>query len=168
MLIAPPQSLVTLVEPWMNFYNDSKLTQTLVLFGHVGGLLIAGGLAVATDRGTLRAGAWADADRRRHLDEMGLLHRSVIAGLAVTMISGLLLLTADLEALWGSRIFWVKMILVVLLLANGARMQRVEAGLHLDSSADSPLWKSLRSAAIVSLTLWVTITLAGVALLNYA
>ena len=168
MLIAPPASLIKLFEPWASFYSDSKLVETLVLFGHVGGLLVAGGIAVATDRGTLRAAGWSDPDRRRHLDEMSLLHRTVIAGLVTIIVSGLLLLAADIETFWGSWIYWVKMVLVAMLLANGARMQSVENKLRDDSSAASPYWSSLRSSALASMTLWLTVTLAGVALLNYA
>lgn len=168
MLIAPPATLVRLFEPWASFYNDSKLTETLVMFGHVGGLLIGGGIAIATDRATLRAGGWLDSDRARHLGELSSLHRTVVAALIVTMLSGLLLLSSDLETFWGSWIFWVKMILVAMLLANGARMQGVEKRLRDDASAASPHWGSLRSTAVASMTLWVTVTLAGVALLNYA
>lgn len=168
MLIAPPAALVKLFEPWTNYYNDSKLIETLVLFGHVGGLLVAGGIAVATDRSTLRAASWSEHDRRHHLDERAVLHRTVIAGLVASFVSGLLLLTADLETFWASWIFWVKMVFVAMLLANGAWMHAVENKLRVDSSPTSPHWGSLRSTAVASMTLWVTITLAGVALLNYA
>jgi uncharacterized membrane protein len=167
-VITPPDALLKLLEPWTNLYNDSKLVETLVMFGHVGGLLIAGGIAISTDRGTLRAATWTDADRRRHLDEMGLLHRTVIVALGITLLSGAMLAAADLGTFWGSWIYWVKMLLVVLLLANGARMQSVEKRLHEDPVATSPHWGSLRTTAITSLVLWISITFAGVALLNYA
>jgi uncharacterized membrane protein len=168
MLIAPPASLVRLLEPWTQLYNDSKLVETLVMFGHVGGLVVAGGLAIATDRGTLRAAPWSDVARKHHLDELSVLHRTVITALAVTLASGLLLFAADIETFWASWIFWVKMALVVMLLANGARMKGVETRLRVDSSAGSPHWASLRTSARASLTLWLTIAFAGVALLNYA
>lgn len=167
MLIAPPESLIKLLEPWNKFYGDSKLTETLVMFAHTGGLVVAGGIAIATDRMTLRAAKWTDADRRHHLDELGLLHRTVIAGLTVTILSGAAMLTSDIETFWGSWIYWVKMVMVVLLLANGAQMQSVEKKLRADS-ADSLHWGRLRFNAIASITLWLSVTLAGLALLNYA
>src|SRR5438105_11933541 len=80
MLIAPPEALVKLFAPWNKFYSDSKLTETLVQFAHTAGLVVAGGIAIATDRGTLRAAKWTDADRRHHLDELAVLHRTVLAG----------------------------------------------------------------------------------------
>jgi uncharacterized membrane protein len=167
MLIVPPPGLVKLFEPWATFYNDSKLTETIVMFAHTGGIVIAGGIAIAADRGTLRASSRADDDRRRHLDELSLAHGAVIAGLVATVISGLLMLTSDLETFLGSRIFWIKMMLVVVLLANGLRMQRAEKRLRADGQVLLD-WSGLRSSAVASLLLWLTITLLGVALLNYA
>ena len=168
MLIVPPTSLIKLVEPWNKFYSDSKLTQTLVMFTHTAGLLVAGGIAVATDRLTLRAGLWTDSDRRHHLGELAVLHRTVVAGLAIIVLSGLAMLFSDLEAFWGSRIYWVKMIMVAVLLANGAQMTSVEKKLAEDSSATSPHWSRLRTSAIASIALWLSITLAGLALVNFA
>jgi uncharacterized membrane protein len=168
MLIAPPAGLIKLFEPWNKFYSDSKLVETLVQFAHTAGLVVAGGIAIATDRMTLRAAAWTDADRRHHLGELATLHRTVIAGLTITILSGVAMLTSDLETFWGSWIYWVKMVMVVLLLANGAQMQKVEKKLAEDSSAASPHWARLRTNAIASITLWLSVTLAGIALLNFA
>jgi uncharacterized membrane protein len=169
MLIPPPPAgLIKLFAPWNKFYSDSKLTETLVQFAHTAGLVVAGGIAIATDRMTLRAGAWTDADRRHHLDELAMLHRTVIAGLTITILSGLAMLTSDLETFLGSWIYWVKMLMVVLLLVNGAQMQNVETKLALDSSPASPHWARLRTNAIASITLWLSVTLAGIALLNFA
>lgn len=168
MLIAPPEALVKLFEPWNKFYSDSKLTETLVQFAHTAGLVIAGGIAIATDRGTMRAGAWTDAARRHHLDELAVLHRTVVAGLTIIVLSGLAMLTSDLQTFWGSWIYWVKMGLVVLLLANGAQMLGIEKKLREDPSAGSPHWGRFRTSAMASLTLWLSVALAGIALLNYA
>src|SRR3954467_3206929 len=109
MLIAPPEALIKLFEPWNKFYSDSKLAETLVQFAHTGALVVAGGIAIATDRSTLRAAKWSDAERRHHLSELAVLHRTVVAGLVITVISGLAMFASDVETFWGSWIFWVKM-----------------------------------------------------------
>lgn len=166
MLAEPPASLVSLVEPWATFYGDSHLAQTLVTFAHVGGLVVAGGLSVAADRMTLRVSS--DVDRRRHLLEVTQVHRVVVVSLAVIIVSGLALLTADLETFWASWIFWAKMLLVALLLVNGARMRSIEKETATDALVSTAHWRAFRGTAVTSLTLWLAITLAGVALINYA
>lgn len=165
-MITPPASFVSLVQPWADYYSDSHLAQTLVTFAHIGGLVVGGGTAIAADRATLRMAS--DVDRRRHLLDVSQAHRLVITSLAVVVISGLLLFTSDLETHWGSPIFWTKMALVALLLANGARMQRIERSSATEPVVSAAHWSALRGTAIASLVLWLAITLAGVALINYA
>jgi uncharacterized membrane protein len=166
MIAAPPAALVSLVEPWSEFFGDSNFVQTLVLYAHVGALLVGGGTAIAADRATLRMSS--DVDRRRHLLEVSQLHRVVITSLVFIATSGLLMFTADLEAFWGSWIFWTKMVLVVLLLANGARMQQAERAAARETVVTAAHWAAFRGTAITSLVLWLAIAFAGVALINYA
>jgi len=165
-MIAPPTFLVSLTQPWADYYSDSHLAQTLVTFAHIGALVVGGGTAIAADRGTLRL--TSDVDRRRHLLEVAQIHRLVIYSLVVVVLSGLLLFASDVEAHWTSPIFWVKMALIAGLLANGVRMQRIEAAAAADTTPASAHWSALRGTAIASLVLWLAITLAGVALINYA
>ena len=87
---------------------------------------------------------------------------------SISVLSGLALLTSDIETFWESKIFWVKMLLVFFLLANGAMMQGVEKKLAIDSSPTSPYWGRLRTNAIASIALWLTVTFAGLTLLNFA
>ena len=53
------QQIAQLVAPWADFYNGSSVAQSAVNFGHFGGMMAAGGLALATDRSTLRAAGQA-------------------------------------------------------------------------------------------------------------
>jgi hypothetical protein len=166
MMLAPPPSLVSLAQPWADFYGDSHLAQTIVTFAHVGGVVVGGGVAIATDRITLRVAS--DVDRRRHLLDVAHIHRVVILSLAAVVVSGLLLLASDLEAYWGSPVYWTKMALVVALLVNGARMRRIETRAAADTLPGMAQWGALRATALTSLVLWLATTLAGVALINYA
>jgi hypothetical protein len=166
MLIAPPAALVSLFDSWASFYNDSKLAETLVMFAHVGGLVVGGGIAIAADRMTLRL--QSDVDRRRHVLDVTTLHRTVVTALIVVVISGLMLFAADIETFWGSWIYWAKMALVVLLLINGARMQRVERVAAAEPVVSTAHWNALRGTAVTSISLWLAVTLLGVALVNYA
>ncbi|HEY6828963.1 MAG TPA: hypothetical protein VI259_19015, partial [Gemmatimonadaceae bacterium] len=92
-----PESLVNLLKPWNEFYSHSKTAATVVIFLHVGGLLLAGGLAIAADRTTLRALRTPVGERTQFLRELGAVHRWVLTGLTIVVISGVLLLTADIE-----------------------------------------------------------------------
>jgi hypothetical protein len=47
-------------------------------------------------------------------------------------------------------------------------MQRVERKATLESVVSSAQWGAMRGTAMASLILWLAITLAGVALINYA
>jgi hypothetical protein len=167
-MIAPPVFLVDLLKPWNDYYSHSAVAQTIVQFLHIGGLLLAGGLAIAADRHSLRAMRVEAAGRVGHLEELAAVHRWVLTGLGVVVVSGLLLLTADIEAFFGSWVYWVKMLLVILLLTNGWWMTRVEQQLRVDPSDGSPAWGRLHRVAVVSLVLWFTITLAGITLVNVA
>ena len=160
--------LARLVEPWAHLYADSKMVATIVTFGHVASLLMAGGLAVATDRATLRALRLAAAERGRHLEELAGIHRLVVGGLALSAITGALLFASDVETFVGSWIFWLKMALICVLLANGYVMTRAEGALRADAGEGAPAWVRLRRSALVSVGLWYAITLAGVALVNVA
>ena len=159
--------LVRLFEPWAHLYSGSKVVATLVTFAHVASLLMAGGLAVATDRSTLRALRLAAHERGRHLEELAGVHRLVLGGLVLSIVTGALLFASDVETFIASWIFWVKMGMIAVLLANGWAMTRAERALRADA-ADSPAWARLRRAALTSVGLWYAITLAGVALVNAA
>jgi uncharacterized membrane protein len=166
-MIAPPEALVRLVEPWSQFYGDSTLVPTLVVFGHIAALVFAGGLAITLDRATLRAARGPAEFRWRQLEELRSAHRLVVVGLSV--VTGVLLFTADLETYFGSWIYWTKIGLIVLLLLNGYMMTRVEARISsTPNAADEAGWKQLRTSAVVSLVLWFTIAFAGVALVKAA
>jgi len=161
-----PESIVNFFQPWNDYYSHSKGAETVVQFLHIGGLLLAGGLAITTDRGTVRAVRGVLTDRSQHLRELAAVHRWVITGLVVVLISGLAMLAADIETFFGSWIFWTKMVLVAALLVNGLMMMRAETALAKDAVPASPAWGALRRGAIASLALWFIITALGVAIVN--
>lgn len=162
-----PGELVRLATPWADRYSNSTVLETIVTFLHVGGLLMGGGLALSTDRATLRAVRQAVHDRAQHLDSLHSVHRVVVAGLVVTLLSGVLLFLSDVKTFWGSAIFWVKMGLIVVLLVNGLVMTRAERSLRAGGAdEDDRAWTHLYHTAWVSLVLWYAITLVGVALMN--
>jgi uncharacterized membrane protein len=168
MILAVPQLLVDLADPWAKAYGHSKVLATIVGFLHVAPIVVGGGLAIALDRSTLRVRHDEPGARARHLSELGGGHGVVLGALALSLLSGVALLAADLETYFDSPIFWIKMGLIVVLLANGAWMTRTERALRTAGAGADLQWRRLRTIAITSLALWLTITLAGVALMNLA
>ena len=95
------QQVAQLMAPWADFYNASAVAQSAVNFGHFGGMMTAGGFALAADRSTLRAAASTDGPGRQ-LQELSAIHPIVVGALGVTAISGLLMFAADIESLVAS------------------------------------------------------------------
>lgn len=154
-----PQSLVELARPWAALYGDSSPVSVTVTYLHFGGLLLAGGSAVAVDRDTLRADRADPEARARGLHAIRDVHGWVLAGLALTFSSGILLFGSDVETYWGAAVFWIKMALVALLLANGAWLRSTE---RRATPEDGVRWGRLRLAAGISLALWCSIVLFSI------
>jgi uncharacterized membrane protein len=87
----------------------------------------------------------------------------VLAGLAAVMASGVLLLGADFDTYVHSKVFWIKMGLVAMLLLNGAVLARLGA---VTATVDDVRWKRLAYVSAFSLALWLLTTLTGAALPN--
>lgn len=153
-----PAGLLHFVQPWASLYSDNKLVNSMVMFVHLGGLLIGGGGAVAADRATIRHRRTTEAEQRYHLADLHAVHRVVLWALAITFVSGLLMLAGDLEALLGLTVFWVKMALIAVLLLNGLLMTRVER--RVQAGADAH-WGRLRTVSAISLSLWLAIVLVS-------
>jgi hypothetical protein len=156
------------LEPWAALYGESAGLQAGVVFLHLGGLLIGGGGAVAEDLATLRAARGDPARRGERLNLLGMAHRTVLFGLALTAATGVLMLGADFEALAGSAVFWAKMGLVAVLLANGALMMRAETGARSPGPRGDRAWRMLTRAAAASAFLWFLILLVSVLLTQSA
>src|SRR6478735_9046662 len=54
-----------LAEPWQKLYAHSTVVATLVLFGHVGGLIVAGALTFSMESGALRLDPADEGDGQR-------------------------------------------------------------------------------------------------------
>ena len=148
-----------MLETWSEIYSNSAVWRTVVLFAHIGGLLLGGGAAVSADRLTLVS----ETGDARQLRTLAAVHRVVLSGLAAMIVSGLLMLGADFETFIRSPWFWTKMALIVLLLGNGVRVLRAEQAAR---AGEPSGWPRLRQAAVVSLVLWFLITLVGTVLPN--
>jgi uncharacterized membrane protein len=162
------ETIAAAVKPWNEPYSHSKAVSASVTFVHLGSLLLGGGFAVASDRAALRVRT-ADVDeRRRVLRDFAGIHRPVVTALGVMIVSGLAMMLADVETFLVSPVYWTKMALFVVLLANGYLVMRTEQSLTTNPSPSNPLWGRFTMGAVASLTLWLTTTLIGVILMSAA
>jgi hypothetical protein len=154
-------TIAAAAKPWADFYSHSKTTSSIVTWVHLAGVLVGGGFALASDRAAIRA-AGADLDERtRVLRDFGTIHRPVLAGLTVVVLSGVMQTLSDAETFLVSKVYWTKMVLIVLLLANGYGVMRTEQRLALDPGPTNKLWGRFRLGALASITLWLATLLAG-------
>ena len=165
--------LARILAPWQSTFSSSKALSTSVTTVHMLALFFGGGLAVAADRSTLRLYRADAADRIQQLRELRAVHGPVLVALSFLFASGAALVAADVEAFATSPVFWVKMGLVTLLLANGAVLTRTEWRLRQttlpnDSEpvATVSLWRRLRWSAVASVAFWTATLIAGVVLTN--
>lgn len=158
-------TLGALLAPWADLYGGSTVLATGITSLHLAGMLLGGGLALAADRATLRA-LRQPSGLRAHQAELESVHRLVLAGLGLTLVTGLLMLAADFDALVARPVFWGKMAVLALLAANGwrlARAARAAAGEPRDAAP--PVWRRrLGRAARASVVLWFAALLLGAAL----
>jgi len=167
------QHLVAALAPWKSAYSDSKVIPAVVTSIHLLALLFGGGLAVAADRATLRVGRSGATDHATQLAELRAVHKPVLIALVALFASGALLTAADLETFIASPVFWAKLGLVTLLLANGLVLERTESRLRGLSAREvvptarvRTLWRRLRKSAVLSLVLWTATLLVGTLLVN--
>jgi hypothetical protein len=161
-----PESLVSALQPWSDLYSGSTALSVALTFSHLGAMMVGGGLAITADRTVLRAGTPADAAARLSVaDAVGDVHRPVVIALGVSAISGGLQLAADLEALAGNKVMWVKFGLLMALGVNGFLMLRNEAAVRRDNGS-AKAFGALRVRAVTSVVLWLAIVLAGVGLMQ--
>src|SRR5690348_17538257 len=107
--MSPPTLLIQLAKPWESLYSNSKGLEIFVTFLHVGGLLLGGGLAVATDRATVRAIRQAVHDRTQHLEALSSVHQTVFVGLVISFLSGVMLFSPTSRRFGPLWVSWLKM-----------------------------------------------------------
>jgi hypothetical protein len=155
--------IMNAVETWASIYANHAAVRTMIGFLHIGGLLLGGGCAVAMDRMTLLAFRQPVDERGAQLQMLQGVHRIVVVGIGVVVLSGLLLFAADVDSFFHSVFFWIKMVLFGMLLLNGSLLLRAErrALQNIDRA-----WHALAATSVFSIVLWFLTTLAGAALPN--
>jgi len=148
--------LTAFFSSWSSYYGDHQALSVTIRSLHLLALVVGGGAAVTADRRVLtsrRSARLSDA-----LAYMHRSHRIVIFAFAVIVATGLLMALADVSTYSVSTLFWTKMGLVALLMANGAFL--TFAG-NRAAAADAPWRDRLVAGSAISLVLWLVIVYAS-------
>jgi uncharacterized membrane protein len=170
-MISYLQGLEHFFAPWKHAYSDNTALSTSVTAAHLLSMLFGGGLAIAADRATLRLRGEDEIQRTYHLAELNAAHRPVLIAIAFSFVTGIAMLTSDLETFTASPVLWIKLGLVALLLLNGVVLERTESALRRSAGGESGgkgLWGRLKFNAIASIVLWSATLIAGITLTNTA
>lgn len=148
MLASLSQSLAG----WSNYYGNHQALSVTIRYVHFAALLVGGGTALALDRQVLRLHRAAPVVRDATFTMLNAAHAVVIVSLVSIVMSGLLMAAADVDTYLASPTFWTKMVLVTLLVVNGAVLAR--AGRESAAVANR---RRLAMASGLSLALWLSI-----------
>lgn len=138
---------------------------------HFAALLVGVRFALPADRRTRRVArdvahegsASSGSTRAAHLAAIARIHPVVMRALWGSVLSGLGLFAIGAERYITSGIFWIKMALVVALLANGFVMQIAERDAReaLAAGVVTSGWSRLHTTATASTALWCLVAAAG-------
>lgn len=152
--------LRSVVSWWAVYYSDHQMVSLVVRYAHLGALMVGGGTALAIDRLVLGSARRQGHDRRRAaLTALKGSHVVVVPSLVVVTLSGVLMAMADWTTFAGSRLFFVKMGFVGLLLANGAALMAAERAYSRDEVTN--IWRRVVAASGASFLLWLVILWLG-------
>jgi hypothetical protein len=157
--MALPAYLASAVEWWATLYDRHHAVSVTVRYLHLVGLVTGGGTALAADRQVLMALRAGPARRAEVLAGLHASHRVVVPALVLMVATGALMTAADTATFFASRLYWSKLGLVALLLANGLGLLAAERALEHGRARS---WRGLGIVSGASLALWLAILLAGV------
>lgn len=151
-----------LLARWAHLYSDDKAVSATVTYLHLAAIVLGGGVAVVADRSALRLAPRAGVAVGPPAGGSSV-HRWVVTALGVIVVSGLLMMLADLHTYLTSPVFWIKMGLTVGLVGNGYVRVRAERAIARGTET-AVRW--FRRASVASLVLWLVILLAGTLLVS--
>ena len=157
-MVAIPAALTPIVASWSTYYGDHQLVSVAVRYVHLAATLVGGGSAVALDRKVLRAARADGATRLAVLHELRGSHRVIVPAFTLVVLSGLLLTAADLDTFLASNLYWTKLGLVAVLMANGALLLAAEAAAE---RASGQRWGRMSVVAVASFALWMATLFVG-------
>lgn len=151
--------MVGIVAWWSSYYDHHQIVSVTIRFLHLAGLVMGGGTGLFADRQVLRAARSALAEREAVLVTLSRAHAHVISWILIVGITGVLMTAADTATFLESKLYWIKMILVGLLIANGVALFFVEGRTRRLGAATE--WPRLVVVSSISAVLWLATLFLG-------
>ena len=145
---------------WSVYDSDHQMLSLTLRYVHLAALMVGGGTALAIDRVVLGTARRRTEDRRQAaMTALSGSHRVVVPALIVVALTGVLMTAADWSTFEVSKLFWSKMALFALLVANGGALvaaeRRYAEGVALEK------WRGVIMASGASVLLWLLILWVG-------
>jgi len=151
--------LASVITAWSSYYSDHQLLSVTIRFFHITGLVLGGGAGLWTDWRILRTAQTGTSEKEAVIKLLSRAHVYVIPWMIVLVGTGVLLTAADTAAFFVSRVFWVKISMVVLLVLNGIALLLLENRARQDGV--NAVWSKLVLTSFLSALLWQTTLFAG-------
>ncbi len=151
--------LAGVIYAWSGYYGNHPFVSVFVRFAHLSAIALGGGSALLTDLWVLKAKNAQLTEKESVFQSLRRIHGYVIPWIAVLVVTGILMTLADFDTFWNSRIYWIKMALVAMLIMNGVTLLLAEHRTRRIGLAAG--WRRLVRVSMISFILWITTLFAG-------
>ena len=141
---------------WSSFYGNHQIVSLVIRYLHLTVIVLAAGTALFIDRQVWRALRSGPPERESVLTMLTRSHPRVVPWLAVIAATGVLMTAAETSTFLASKLYWIKMALVAILLANGLVMLAAERRVGARAG-----WSRLAAISTISAILWLVILFLG-------
>jgi hypothetical protein len=151
--------LVGITAWWSSYYGNHQLVSVSVRFLHLAGLVMGAGTGLFADRQVLGAVRAGSQEREAVLATLNRAHAHVVSWIIVVGSTGVLMTAADTSTFLVSKLYWIKMVMVGILIANGLAMLLAERRAR--QVGVSAGWPKLVAVSAISAILWLTTIFLG-------
>jgi uncharacterized membrane-anchored protein len=151
--------MIGMVAWWSSYYGDHQWVSVTIRFLHLAGLILGGGTALFADRQVWSARKGGPGERQAVIATLNRAHLHVVSWILIVGSTGLLMTAADTATFLPSRLYWSKIVLVGILVANGGLMVLIER--NADRDGVSATWPKLVAISVTSAVLWLSTLFLG-------
>jgi hypothetical protein len=148
-----------MIGAWSAYYESHALLSVTLRFLHMSAIVLGGGAGVWTDWQILKAAKSGTAEREAVLKLLSRSHMYVVPWMLVLVVTGALLTAADTRTFFVSKVFWVKIAMVALLVSNWVLLLILESRAR--QFGIKTVWSKLVLTSCLSALFWQTTLFAG-------